>query len=776
MGRTVPTVPWVVGISPPFTIEEYPVSADDGLCLVGLACLRVATNDKDELKAIFTSFDSGLTSSALFNFTCCKGLVMDLLQALSRDVGFDFETYVVADDKDGSSDRSSGSWDGIIKDIRSGAAQMAFASLSVTQARKGVVDFSSPFYYTKFSFLVAATKTKVNLSAFLEPFSWKLWIAIFSALHATAIAAAIFEWISPFGLNPRGRMRSKNFTLASALTTVYSLFFSHVMAFKAPKSWPNKVLINFWGGFCFVILASYTANHAAIYAGFKQPSFENIFDNEDLLSRKVTTIRGSSAEIFVRNINPALHQHMTSNQYFNVVSVEDAVEKLKRGSLDAFIYDTAILSYVQATDAGCTLRTAGASFGSQGYAVALPIGSSLKSAVSTAILKYMESGFMDDIRTKWLTGLSCQMDDSFSSMNQPRALGLEDFAGVFLLLAVGGAVGFLILLLEHLVYRCLPRLRMLPKTSLWHSRHIMFFSQKLYRFINSVDLVSPNSSAKEFASSVKQGQFIGMFQKSVKKRAKEEALQQKRARNADNFFETIHELTRNLREGSSMDIIDNEEALSNGRLPRPQSRSKNGSSPSNNPPMERVADVAEEVMRRSPIRRLNRQPNIGDSLDNVHSTTRSFSDFQNALQDIKSLPKAATSLSLKDNCLPSSRNNVWVAQAAEDGTMYNGFPSMDSDEEDDDTPSPSTPLCAPQPPSKGQRLSLEHDRLPPYTSLRGLDNVDIDEVSKQDLLNMWQLAESDLRLQIRQLAREKAQLVKQVSSASVKKSNTPTDL
>ncbi|GAV08474.1 hypothetical protein RvY_18157 [Ramazzottius varieornatus] len=101
---------------------------------------------------------------------------------------------------------------------------------------------------------------------------------------------------------------------------------------------------------------------------------------------------------------------------------------------------------------------------------------------------------------------------------------------------------------------------------------------------------------------------------------------------------------------------------------------------------------------------------------------------------------------------------------------------MDSEEGDDDTPSPSTPLRAPQPPWKAQRLSLEHDRLPRYTSLRGLDNVDIDEVSRQDLLNMWWLAESDLRLQIRQLARKKAQLVKQVSFASVKKSNSPTDL
>lgn len=102
-------------------------------------------------------------------------------------------------------------------------------------------------------------------------------------------------------------------------------------------------------------------------------------------------------------------------------------------------------------------------------------------------------------------GLQCKGSATFETM-EPRALGLEDFAGVFVLLAVGGAVGLVILGLEHCVYRLLPRLRRSPKNSIWRSRHVMFFSQKLYRFINCVDLVSPNSSAKEFASSLKQGQ------------------------------------------------------------------------------------------------------------------------------------------------------------------------------------------------------------------------------------------------------------------------------
>ena len=41
--------------------------------------------------------------------------------------------------------------------------------------------------------------------------------------------------------------------------------------------------------------------------------------------------------------------------------------------------------------------------------------------------------------------------------------------------------------------------------------------QKLYKFINCVELVSPHHSAKELANSLRTGQIMGLFQKSVKR-------------------------------------------------------------------------------------------------------------------------------------------------------------------------------------------------------------------------------------------------------------------
>ena len=220
-----------------------------------------------------------------YRTNCCYGLAMDLLENVAQELEFDFHLYIVADGMFGSRSRdvhpshnsrpqntvqeeSDTKWNGIVGDLASGAAHMSFAALSVSSARSEVIDFSAPYFYSGVSFLAAPTqKSEIPLLAFLLPFSPELWIAIFTSLNITAIAVAVYEWLSPFGLNPWGRQRSKNFSISSALWVMWGLLCGHLVAFKAPKSWPNKFLINVWGGFSVIFVASYTANIAALIAG-----------------------------------------------------------------------------------------------------------------------------------------------------------------------------------------------------------------------------------------------------------------------------------------------------------------------------------------------------------------------------------------------------------------------------------------------------------------------------------------------------------------------------
>lgn len=110
-----------------------------------------------------------------------------------------------------------------------------------------MIDFSVPYFHSGVS-LLAAPKTKddIPLLAFLLPFSPELWIAIFTFLNITAVAVAVYEWLSPFGLNPWGRQRSKNFSMSSG------------MIFLVPNLYDFLKFINFQrfglcGVFCAVI-------------------------------------------------------------------------------------------------------------------------------------------------------------------------------------------------------------------------------------------------------------------------------------------------------------------------------------------------------------------------------------------------------------------------------------------------------------------------------------------------------------------------------------------
>ncbi|XP_065092056.1 uncharacterized protein LOC135712892 isoform X3 [Ochlerotatus camptorhynchus] len=542
-------------------------------------------------------------SRQLYSVRCCYGLSMDLLQKVALDLGFEFDLYIVQDGlfgrkiiiKDDSQttiprkqpakrvelskfDAQSGrslkrgsklsqileislnppevfektplkvertfktskvQWNGIIGELVTGSADISFAPISVSRERAQVIDFSIPFFHGGVSLLAAPqTNPDVPLLAFLLPFSPELWIAIFTSLNVTAVAVAIYEWLSPFGLNPWGRQRSKNFSMSSALWVMWGLLCGHLVAFKAPKSWPNKFLINVWGGFSVIFVASYTANIAALIAGL-------FFHNEagsysgPLLKQRIGAPVATATEYYVQQNDKILWEHMKKYQ---LSSIQEGIERLKNGTIDLLMADSPILDYYRATDQGCSFQKVGDTYVDDSYAIGMSKGFPLKEMISALISKYSSDGYLDILTAKWYGSLACFKLDR--DIGQPKPLGVAAVAGVFLLLGLGMILGLLILIFEHLFYKyMLPILRHQPKDTIWRSRNIMFFSQKLYRFINCVELVSPHHAAKELVHSIRQGQITSLFQKSIKRKEDE---QRRRRKSKAQFFDMIQEIRRNM--------------------------------------------------------------------------------------------------------------------------------------------------------------------------------------------------------------------------------------
>ncbi|MPC27562.1 Glutamate receptor ionotropic, NMDA 3A [Portunus trituberculatus] len=214
--------------------------------------------------------------------------------------------------------------------------------------------------------------------------------------------------------------------------------------------------------------------------------------------------------------------------------------------------DSAVLDYLRANDPGCTLARHGEDLVSDTFAISMGKGFPLRVKINTILARYLASGHLDHLKHKWYGELPC-FNRISADLYKPQALEISTVGGVFLMLTLGIGVGIFLLFLEHLVYRyALPTLRTKPKESVWRNRNLMFFSQKLYKFINCVELVSPHHSAKELANSLRTGQIMGLFQKSVKRKENE---QRRRRKSKAQFFEMIQEIRRVQKEERAEQVI-----------------------------------------------------------------------------------------------------------------------------------------------------------------------------------------------------------------------------
>lgn len=73
-----------------------------------------------------------------------EGYSIDLAQKLSEILGFKYKIQIVGDGKYGNEVRP-GVWNGMIKEILDGTADIAIADLTVNNARETAVDFSMPY-------------------------------------------------------------------------------------------------------------------------------------------------------------------------------------------------------------------------------------------------------------------------------------------------------------------------------------------------------------------------------------------------------------------------------------------------------------------------------------------------------------------------------------------------------------------------------------------------------------------------------------------------------
>ena len=131
-----------------------------------------------------------------------EGFVPDMVEALSRILGFNVTLRVVEDGNYGG--WNGVKWNGMIQEVLTGMADMAVADLSITTGRLEAVEFSMPWMNLGISIIYQKPrKAPPGLLSFMEPFSDGVWLCTVGAILLTAFLTFLIgrfsphEWFNP---------------------------------------------------------------------------------------------------------------------------------------------------------------------------------------------------------------------------------------------------------------------------------------------------------------------------------------------------------------------------------------------------------------------------------------------------------------------------------------------------------------------------------------------------------------------------------------------------
>ncbi|CAB3367343.1 Hypothetical predicted protein [Cloeon dipterum] len=391
-----------------------------------------------------------------------EGYAIDLIEEISKILGFNYTFKLVPDGRYGSLNRETKEWDGMVRELLEQRADLAIADLTITYDREQAVDFTMPFMNLGISILYRKPiKQPPNLFSFLSPLSLDVWIYMATAYLGVSVLLFIlarftpYEWQNPHPCNPSPDHLENQFTLLNCLWFAIGSLMQQGCDFL-PKAVSTRMVAGMWWFFTLIMISSYTANLAAFLTVERMDS--PIESAEDLAKQtkiKYGALRGGSTAAFFRDSNFSTYQRMWSFMESARPSVfaasnTEGVERVVRGKGSyAFLMESTSIEYV--IERNCELTQVGGLLDSKGYGIAMPPNSPYRTAISGAVLKLQEEGKLHILKTRWWKekrgGGSCR-DDTSKSSSAANELGLANVGGVFVVLLGGMGVACVIAVAE----------------------------------------------------------------------------------------------------------------------------------------------------------------------------------------------------------------------------------------------------------------------------------------------------------------------------------------
>ncbi len=309
------------------TFAEKSVMTLKGL-LVGLLIFIAFSGDTLFSQENFTDrkLKVGLRNSPPFVMTgggAITGLSVNLWETTAGDLGLAYEYIEFADLGE------------MLDAIETGEIDMCINPLTVTSERLRRFHFSQPFFISGLAFAVQA-KESSPLLLFVKRFFSIQFLTVLALLFLIIFAFGLLLWIVEHRKNPdqfakgwRGLGDGIWWSAVTMTTVGYGD--------KAPKTGIGRIISIVWMFIAVIIISSFTGSISAALTFDRLQFSVNNFD--DLRNVQTGTVRNSSTADLLRSARI---------NYRGYETLEDAVDALNQGELNAVVYDEPLLAFLLA--------------------------------------------------------------------------------------------------------------------------------------------------------------------------------------------------------------------------------------------------------------------------------------------------------------------------------------------------------------------------------------------------------------------------------------------
>ncbi|CAG7815474.1 unnamed protein product [Allacma fusca] len=379
---------------------------------------------------------------------CYYGYSIDVMNTISKELNFNYTIFETKGYGDLNESPTKG-WNGSIRVLVDGRADIALGALTHMPEREQVVDFTRRYHpMVGFQFVMQKPKVPSALFKFMMVLERDVWWCILGAYFFTSILLFIFDKFSPSSYRNNKDVYDNESDEPGRL-----FYFGECLWFcftsmtpqgggDAPKGLSGRLVASTWWLFSFIIIASYTANMAAFLTVSRLA--KPILSLDDLINQhrvQFSAVIGSSAWVYfdrMANVEQIFYE------YWRDLSLDDSLSDFNRSQLAVWTYPVSdkytklwqsmvtnrpphtyrdgvtralyvnkenpslIFALIgEETDmkyltmVHCTLQTVGSGFSKRAYAIAVQKGSPLKDAFNRVLDKMEKTRELEKIYDDW---------------------------------------------------------------------------------------------------------------------------------------------------------------------------------------------------------------------------------------------------------------------------------------------------------------------------------------------------------------------------------------